>query len=117
MPAVSRPQLCSVRCRASGNQSIRNLDSMAPSVLAQVDARLTTRFFVDRNTCQRAEKIVQSFVLIGPGAGPKLSHTDRRVEDGSVSVAQVYPFGNNLRIPAARHLNKDVGIDKDRHFL
>src|SRR5712671_6440693 len=60
MLAVSRPQLCFVRRSAGSNQRIRDLHSMASPVLPQVDARLTTRFFVDRNTCQRPEKIVQS---------------------------------------------------------
>ena len=90
---------------------------MASSVLPQVDACLTTRFLVYRNTCQRPEKIVQRFVLIRPGAGPEFSHTDRRIKDGSVCVAQVYPFGDDVRIPAPRDLNEDVGIDKDGHFL
>src|SRR5260370_5731361 len=117
MLSVSCPQLCSVCGRARGNQSIRNLDSMASSVLPKVDARLTTRFFVDWNTCQRPEKIVQSGVFIRPGAGPEFSHTDRRIEHGGVSVAQVYPLGNDVRIPAARDFNEDVGINKDRHFL
>jgi len=68
-------------------------------------------------TCQRPEKIVQGVVLIRPGAGPEFSYTDRRIKDGSVRVAQVYPFGNDVRIPAARDLNEDVGIDQDGHFL
>src|SRR5438874_11431506 len=105
MLAVSRPQFCSVRHRACANQRVRNLDPMAPSVLPQVDARLTSRFLVDWNTSQRPEKIVQSVILTRPGACPEFSYTDRGIQDTSVGVTQVYPFGDDLRILAAGDFN------------
>src|SRR5580704_15612430 len=115
MLAVSRPQFCSVRHRTSGDQRIRDLDSMAPSVLPQVDARLTPRFFVDGGACQRPEKIIQSVILIRSGAGPEFSYTDGRIQDTSVGVAQAYPFGDDVRIYTARDFNQNVGIDQNRH--
>jgi hypothetical protein len=93
MLAVMRPQVCSTRYRTCGNRCIRDLDSMAPSVLPQLEARLTTDLFVNRNTSQRLEKIVQNIILIGPRAGPELIHSDGRIQDSSVGLAQPDPFG------------------------
>ena len=90
---------------------------MAPSVLPRVDARPTARFFIQRGTCQRPEKIVQSVILIRPGAGPEFSYTDGRIQDSGVGVAQVYPLGDDAPISAARDFNQDVAIDENGRLL
>ena len=70
--AVSRPQLGVVHHRAGGDQRIRDLNSMAPTILLEVNARLMSRFFVDGCTCQRPKQVVQSVMLVEPRAGPQL---------------------------------------------
>ena len=117
MLAVSRPQLRSVRHCASGDQGIRDLDSRASSVLLQINACLTTHFFVDWSACQRPEKIVQGVILIRPSTGPEFSYTHGRIQDSTVGVTQAYPLGDDLRISTASDFNQDVGIDENGHRL
>jgi hypothetical protein len=103
--------------RASGDQGIRHLHSMATSILAQVDARLTTDFFVYKSAGQRLEKIIQCLMLIRPSAGPEFRYADRRIQNGGAGIAELNPFGNDVCILAARDFDQDVRIDENRHFL
>jgi hypothetical protein len=59
MLAISRPQLGTVRGRAGRDQRIGDFDSMGPPELAKIGARLTACLFIDRNACQRPEKMIQ----------------------------------------------------------
>jgi hypothetical protein len=60
---------------------------MAASIPTKVGTRLMTCFFIDRRTPESPEKILQSIILIRPGAGPEFGHTDGRIEDRGIGVA------------------------------
>jgi hypothetical protein len=115
MLVVPRPQLRAIFHRTRGNQCIRDFHAVAQSVLSQPYSGPMPRFFPDRGARQRTEKVVQSVMLMRPGACPQFRHTHRRIEHGSVGVAQLHPSGYDIRISAARDFDQNVGIDKNGH--
>lgn len=76
MFTVLRPKLSAIQHRGGGDQGIRDLDAMAPSILLHKLAGAMSRFFIGRGTRERAKEIIQRLVFIRPAASPEFSYGD-----------------------------------------
>jgi len=76
---------------------------------------LTADLLVDGRAGQRLEEVAEGVKLTGPGAGPQLGDTYRRIEDRGIGVAEL-TCRDNVRISAPRDLDQNAGIDENQSF-